>query len=41
MSVFRRRFFVLNSHFAAHQTKVEERNDNYVKIVRNLRSEPN
>ncbi|KAG1665296.1 hypothetical protein FOA52_015873 [Chlamydomonas sp. UWO 241] len=36
-TVFRRTVVVLCSHFAAHQTKVDERNDNYEKIMRNLR----
>ncbi|EFJ50943.1 hypothetical protein VOLCADRAFT_88385, partial [Volvox carteri f. nagariensis] len=36
MSVFRRRVMFVCSHFAAHQEHVEERNENYNKIVRLL-----
>ncbi|GFR43882.1 hypothetical protein Agub_g5011, partial [Astrephomene gubernaculifera] len=36
MSVFRRRVMFVCSHFAAHQERVDERNDNYNKIVRTL-----
>ncbi|GLC43102.1 hypothetical protein PLESTM_001431000 [Pleodorina starrii] len=36
MSVFRRRVMFVCSHFAAHQERVEERNENYNKIVRML-----
>ena len=36
-SVYRRRFVILCSHFAAHQDKVEERNNDYTKIVKNLK----
>ena len=36
-SVYRRRFVFLSSHFAAHQDKVEERNNDYAKIVKNLK----
>jgi len=36
-TVFRRTVLVLNSHFAAHQEKVDERNADYSKITRNLR----
>lgn len=37
MSIYRRRAVFVCSHFAAHQEKVEERNADYAKIVRNLR----
>ncbi|KXZ53097.1 hypothetical protein GPECTOR_8g88 [Gonium pectorale] len=36
MSVFRRRIMFVGSHFAAHQERVDERNDNYAKIVKRL-----
>lgn len=36
-TVYRRRFVFLCSHFAAHQDKVEERNNDYSKIVKNLK----
>ncbi|KAL6758609.1 Endonuclease/exonuclease/phosphatase [Haematococcus lacustris] len=37
LTLFRRRFVFLSSHFAAHQDKVDERNADYAKIVRSLR----
>ncbi|GLI58620.1 hypothetical protein VaNZ11_000355 [Volvox africanus] len=36
MSVFRRRVMFVCSHFAAHQERVDDRNENYNKIVRML-----
>eukprot|EP00198_Chlamydomonas_reinhardtii_P003714 XP_001693050.1 inositol polyphosphate phosphatase [Chlamydomonas reinhardtii] len=39
MSVYRRRIMFVCSHFAAHQERVDERNDNYNKIVRQLHFE--
>ncbi|KAG2453429.1 hypothetical protein HYH02_001652 [Chlamydomonas schloesseri] len=39
MSVYRRRIMFVCSHFAAHQERVDERNDNYYKIVRQLHFE--
>uniref|UniRef100_A0A7S0S3D7 Inositol polyphosphate-related phosphatase domain-containing protein n=1 Tax=Chlamydomonas leiostraca TaxID=1034604 RepID=A0A7S0S3D7_9CHLO len=39
MTLFRRRFVFIASHFAAHQERVEERNADYARIVRTLHFE--